>query len=134
MGSLGAIAFLVAFTGTVMVSGVDWSSAFMAPWLAEITAPGVLDAEPTGIFIAGILITFVLFSAGYFLFGLVSLQAEVLPRGAAVLLMVGAVLFFAMALFELGFEGVVLGAAIAWLGYALWSSAGEQALVPEAAS
>ncbi|MGD8750085.1 MAG: hypothetical protein PVG14_01610, partial [Anaerolineales bacterium] len=85
-GNLGTIAFLVAFTGSVMASGVDWSSAFMAPWLADITAPGVLDTEPAGAFIVGILLTFVLFSVGYFLFGLASLQTEVLPRGAAVLL------------------------------------------------
>jgi hypothetical protein len=133
-GSLGAIAFLVAFTGTVMVSGVDWSSAFMAPWLAEVAPPGVLDAEPSGVFTAGILLTFLLFAVGHFLFGLASLQAGVLPRGAAALLMAGAVLFLFMAFLEIGFEGVVLGAAFAWLGYGLWSGAGEPAWVSEMAS
>lgn len=133
VGNLGAIAFLVAITGTVMVSGIDWSSAFMAPWLSEITAPGVLDAEPSGVFIAGILITFALFSVGYFLFGLASLRAGILPRGASVLLMIGAVLFLVMAFLELGFEGVVLGLAVAWSGYALWSNAGEQVWLAEAA-
>ncbi|MGD2155966.1 MAG: hypothetical protein PVG14_04510 [Anaerolineales bacterium] len=132
-GNLGAIAFLVAFTGSVMVSGVDWSSAFMAPWLTDITAPGVLDTEPTGAFIAGILLTFVLFSVGFFLFGLASLQTGVLPRGAAVLLMVGAVLFLVMGFLEIGFEGVVLGAALAWSGYALRSKAGEPTWVSEMA-
>jgi hypothetical protein len=134
VGNLGTIAFLVAITGSVMVSGIDWSSAFMAPWLSEITAPGVLDAEPSGVFIAGILITFALFSVGYFLFGLASLRAGMLPRGASVLLMIGAVLFLVMAFLELGFEGVVLGTAIAWFGYALWSNAGEQVWLAETAT
>jgi hypothetical protein len=92
-----------------------------------------LDTEPAGAFIVGILLTFVLFSVGYFLFGLASLQTGVLPRGAAVLLMVGAVLFLVMGFLEIGFEGVVLGAALAWSGYALWSSADEPVWVSEMA-
>jgi hypothetical protein len=134
-GVLGLIAFLVAFTGTVMVSGIEWGSAFMAPWLTETAPPGLLDAEPTGVFVAGILLTFVLFALGYFLFGLASLQAGVLPRGAAVLLMVGAVLSLVMGFIEFGFEVVVFGAGMAWMGHALWSGsdATERASIPQAA-
>lgn len=134
-GSLGLIAFLVAFTGSVMVSGIDWGSAFMAPWLAETAPSGLLDAEPTGLFGAGILLTYLLFVLGWLLFGLVSLQAQVLPRGSAVLLMVGAILFLVMAFVEFGFEAVVFGAGVAWMGYALWSGPGstERVSIPEAA-
>jgi hypothetical protein len=132
-GSLGLIAFLVALAGTVMVSGIDWSAAFMAPWFAE-TAPELVDAEPTGVFLAGLLLSLVLLALGYFLFGLASLQARMLPRGAAVLLMVGAVLIVVMGFLESGFDVVVLGAALAWMGYALWSgTAAEPASIPEVA-
>lgn len=132
-GSLGLVAFLVALAGTVMMSGIDWSAAFLSSHLVETAPPGVLDAEPTGIFLVGLLLSLVLFTLGWLLFGLASLQARVLSRGAAVLLMVGAVLFLAMGFLEIGFEAVVFGVGVAWSGYGLRSAAGEPALTAETA-
>jgi hypothetical protein len=133
-GILGLVAFLLALTGTVLISGVDWSAAFLAPWLAEIAPPEVLDAEPAGFFIVGILLTLVLLALGYFLFGLASLQAKVLPRYASVLLMVGAVLILVMGFLEIGFDLLVLGVAFAWMGYGLWSEpVAEPESIPEVA-
>jgi hypothetical protein len=132
-GRLGLIAFLVALTGTVMLAGADWSAAFFGPWVAE-AAPELLVAEPGGTMAVGITLTLVLFALGWFLFGLASLRAEVLPRGSALLLVVGAVLALVLALLELPFEAVVQGAAVAWMGYALWShGADELSLIAEAA-
>lgn len=131
---LGLIAFLVALTGTVMLAGADWSAAFFGPWVAE-AAPELLVAEPAGTMAVGIILTYVLFALGWFLFGLASLQAGVLPRGSALLLMVGAVLALVLAFLELPFEAVVLGAAAAWMGYALWSSTAEEpSLIAKAAT
>jgi hypothetical protein len=132
-GWLGLIAFLVALTGTVMLAGTDWSAAFFGPWVAE-AAPDLLAAEPAGAMAAGIILTLVLFALGWFLFGLASLQAGVLPRGSALLLIVGAVLALVLAFLDLPFEAVVMGAAVAWMGYALWSrNADESSLIAEAA-
>jgi hypothetical protein len=122
-GSLGLIAFLVALTGTVMLSGLDWSAAFFGPWAAEVAPPELLTAEPSGSLLVGLLLTLVLFALGWLLFGLASLQAGVLPRGAAALLMVGALLAFIMLFLEIPFEVAVLGVALAWMGYDLWSAA-----------
>jgi hypothetical protein len=83
--------------------------------------------------LVGIILTFVIFTLGWFLFGLASFRANVLPRGAAVLLMVGAVLFFILTLLELPLWSVVLGVAVAWLGYALRSGPGEPAVASEMA-
>ena len=130
-GRLGLTAFVIAVVGTVLVSGMDWSAAFFGPWLAEIASPEVLNAEPTGIFAFGLLLSLVLLALGYFLFGLVSLQAGSLPRAAAVLLMVGAVLILVMGVLEIGFDVVVLGIALAWMGYALWSEPVTQTVVAE---
>jgi hypothetical protein len=132
-GSLGLIAFLLALAGTVMLAGADWSAAFFGPWLVE-AAPEVLDVEPAGTMAIGLILTYVLFTLGWFLFGLASLRAEVLRRSAGVLLMIGAVLALVLVFLELPFEVVVLGAAIAWMGYALWSSAADElGLIAEAA-
>jgi hypothetical protein len=125
-GTLGLIAFLVTFIGTVMLSGSAWSEAFITPAVAE-AAPELLGADPSGLLAAGVILTFGLFALGWLLFGLASLRARVLPRGAAVLLMVGAVLFFVLLLLEFPAWTVVLGAALAWMGYALWSGTGEPA-------
>jgi hypothetical protein len=126
-GSLGLIGFVVAVTGTVMASGTDWSAAFFAPWLAD-TSPEILDSDPSGVFIAGIMLTFLLLVLGYLLFGLASLRAKVLPGGASVLLMVGAVVFLVLSLINIPFEAVIFGLAMAWMGYAVWSGAGEPEL------
>ena len=41
-GTLGLIAFLVAFIGTVMTSGAQWSTAFIAPALASVISVSTL--------------------------------------------------------------------------------------------
>lgn len=125
-GTLGLIAFLVTIIGIVMVAGAQWGAAFLGPWLAEV-APAILDTEPTGLFVAGFILSFLLLALGWLLFGLASLRARVLPRGSSILMMVGAVLFFAMLFLELPGSTVVFGVALAWMGYALWAGAGETA-------
>ena len=132
-GRLGLVGFVVALAGTVMLAGTDWSAAFFGPWVAE-AAPDLLVTEPAGTMTAGIALTLVLFALGWFLFGLASLRAAVLPRGSALLLLVGALLALVLAFVELPFEAVVLGAAVAWMGYALWSHGAEElSLIAEGA-
>ncbi|HEX6387149.1 MAG TPA: hypothetical protein VF177_20985 [Anaerolineae bacterium] len=132
-GTLGLVAFLVAFIGTAMIYGFAWAGAFVVPDLAE-AVPDFLDAPDAGLLMVGVMFTFVLFALGWLLFGLASLRTKVLPRGAAVLLMVGAMLAFALLFLELPFFIVVFGVALAWMGYALWSGTGEPALTAEAAA
>lgn len=131
-GTLGLIAFVGALAGTVMLAGADWSAAFLGPAVAE-SAPEIIDADPSGATLVGILVTMLLAALGWLLFGLASLQAGVLPRGAAVLLIIGAVLTFVLIFAELPLDVVVLGAAVAWMGYALWSSATEPSSISEVA-
>lgn len=131
-GTLGLLAFVVTFAGMMMTAGSSWSETFFGAWLAE-AAPELLEAEPAGAFVAGLLLTFALFAIGWLLFGLASFRAEVLPRGAAVMLMIGAVLFPALGILEIPFAGLAFGAAVAWMGYALWSSPRKPALVAEGA-
>lgn len=132
-GALGLFSLLVLFLGIAMMSGALWSAAFIFPWMAE-AAPELLDAEPSGVVIVGFLLTLVLFGLGGLLFGLASLRAGVLPRGASVLLMVGAVLASALEILDLPFSGVVFSAAVAWMGYALWSGAAEWTSIREVAT
>jgi hypothetical protein len=132
-GALGLVAFLAAFIGTVMVFGLQWSAAFIGPWLAEV-APELLDREPGGLLAAGFMLSFVLLALGWLLFGLASLRARVLPGGAAVVLMVGAVLLFVFLMLDVPGSTVVFGAALVWMGYALWSGTHEELGQPEPVS
>lgn len=136
-GSLGLIAFLVAFIGAVMVFGSAWNEAFIVPWMVQEAPPEFLEfldnAEFSGLLLAAYALSYGLFALGWSLLGLASLRARVLPRGSAVLLVIGAVLFLVLAFLELPFWSVVLGAALVWMGYALWSGSGEPALTTKAA-
>jgi hypothetical protein len=133
-GTLGLIAFATFFAGLILAAGSAWSEAFFGAWLAE-ASPELLDGDPAGVLIAGALLTLALVALGGLLFGLVSSRAGALPRGASVLLMIGAVLYPLLGLLEMPFVGVLFGAAMAWLGYALWSStAAEGSRLAEAAT
>jgi hypothetical protein len=131
-GSLGLTAFLVALTGIVLMAGSQWGAAFLGPWIAE-AAPELIDAEPAGITIFGYILSMLLVALGFLLFGLASLRTKVLPRGAAMLLMAGAVLLIVLEMLELPIITVVLDAALIWMGYALWKGAGQPSSSPSAA-
>jgi hypothetical protein len=131
-GTLGLIAFVIAFAGMLMVFGLSWGEPFLGPLVAE-QAPGLLSMEPSGTLAVGSILSIALFALGWLLFGLASLRARVLPRGAAVLVIVGSLLSFILTSLDLPLWSVVLGAALVWMGYALWSGTSEPALVAEAA-
>jgi hypothetical protein len=130
VGTLGLIAFLVAFIGMLMMYGLQWSTLVFGVWLADV-APEIFDLEPTGVAASMFFITLVLFALGWLLFGLVSLQAKVLQRGASILLMVGSVAVLVGFMFEIPVSTIVFDAALVWMGYALWSGTGESASIAQ---
>lgn len=121
VGPLGLVGFVVAFIGTVLVAGFFWTSAFIAPLLA-VEAPELLAVRS----LPGFFRSFIVFGLGWLLFGVATLRAGVYPRAAAVLLVVGAVL----TVVPLPLTGVVLAAAVAWMGYALFRGRGTPAEPP----
>jgi len=133
VGVLGLIGFVMSFFGFASLFAVEWERTFILPILAQVI-PNLLDnggpnwAHQTQTFDVAQTIGFLLLFGGWLLFGLATFRARVLPRGAAVLLMVGAVLaaFWAVdpfgGVFELTGTGVSLGyTAFAWMGYRAWS-------------
>lgn len=124
-GSLGLAGFLVAFLGTALLTGFLWAALFIAPDLA-VEAPAVLDEGPP----PGFFLTLITFGVGWLLFGIATLWARVYPRIPAILLIIGAVII----ILPLPFTGIVLGIAVAWLGFALFTGGGASAGQPSRVS
>lgn len=134
-GKLGLVGYLVAFLGIVMVLGLEFSFTYLFPVFA-IGAPefvAQLDAglvEPAGPIVVVFILVDVVFLIGFILFGVATLRANVLPRGAATLMLVGAV---ALAVSDYlptlvaPTGAVLLGLAFAWMGYALWAGSKQAA-------
>jgi hypothetical protein len=115
LGSPGSVGFLVAFVGAMLAVGFAWAGAFVLPALAR-EAPQLLETRPTSVVIAEI-VSFGLLALGCVALGVAALCSRVLPRVAALLFMIGAVLGF----FPLPFSTIVFGVALAWLGLTLLS-------------
>jgi hypothetical protein len=138
-GVLGLLAFLITFFGTALFFAWEWSETFIWPVLAQAT-PHFLDHPDQSLIQAldaSQNIHQLLIGVGFILFGVASLRAGVLPRGAAVLLMVGAVSgIVSNFVVEIPLVGLLSALGLAWMGYAVWSrpAAAAEPLAPMMAS
>jgi len=123
VGLLGLVGFLVSFLGNALVAGAVWEATFVVPWLAW-EAPELLDEEPMGWLALGFVLSYTLAGAGAILFGVATMRARVFPRAAAVLLIIGVVPVAVWNFLPLPLPDVLLGAAVAWLGLALFRGGG----------
>jgi hypothetical protein len=125
-GPLGLVGFVVAFAGTVLVSGFVWVDTFVAPELAT-SAPRFIESGPP----PGRALSFLVFGIGWVLFGLASLVGRIYPRSASALLIVGAVIstVLSLTLLPVPLGGLPFLAAVAWLGVALLTGWGGSASV-----
>lgn len=112
-GVLGMAGFLTAFLGTALLVGALWFELFISPALA-VEAPELAEAE---LGLAGFILVFLLSALGWILFGVATLRAHVYPRWAAVLLMVGGLVAFV----PVPLSGVIFSAAVAWMGFILFT-------------
>ncbi len=116
-GTIGLLGFLLAYTGTVLISGAFWAQAIFVPLVAE-AAPESLYYGGTARWLDfGFVGSFSLFALGWLLFGVATLRAQVYPRWAAVLLIVGVVLV----VLRLPVTSAVFDIALAWLGFWLFA-------------
>ena len=89
----GLTGFLLAMVGAVMTAGGVWSSVFVVPGLAE-AAPDVLETGIPSV-VGGFIFSYTLLGIGGLLYGIATLRAGVIPRGSAILLIVGGVICLA---------------------------------------
>lgn len=124
-GPLGTAGFLAAFSGTALAIGSFWATAFFAPAMAASDPAGFDALEgPPGRLADAFVVTMATFVLGWMLFGVAAWRARVYPRAAALLLILSSPLTLGT-LLVVGFPtGVFFSAAVAWLGYTLWSEKG----------
>jgi hypothetical protein len=122
MGVIGLVGFVLAVTGSVLFAADGIIALAIFPALAA-AAPEMLTA--TGAMNRGaVLLMFILFAAvnmiGLLVFGAAMLMARVVPRAAALLFVVGGVLFNLppgpVPMIVLCTGGVLWSVAVIWLG------------------
>lgn len=110
-GTLGHVGGVLALVGTILAAGGAWDSVFTVPYLAE-HAPAVLDRPTSGSLLAGYVSSYGVFVVGWALLAVATLRARVLPRGASITLLAGAVLAFLPAPTSLRVLVLAIGAAL----------------------
>jgi len=127
-GNLGLIGYIVASLGTVLVAGDWWFEAFIAPGIAAV-APQVMTGAVTSSMVVGAVATFGLFAVGWTIFGIASFRANIYPRPAVGLLVLGG----AVGILALSTPyQVPLALAVGWIGYSLIRSEPAVMLTPAA--
>ncbi len=118
-GTLGGIAFIVAFISLGFVEGIDFTRRYILVQLDPTVVQALVAGPVRSLFVA----VGVSFLVGVLLFGLTTFRAGVFPRAAILLYVVGFIPYSVPILFPA--EVVTLGQAvgavgIAWLGWTLW--------------
>jgi hypothetical protein len=114
-GTWGIVGICGAVVGTFAMGSDMWFEAFAVPWIVDV-APEILDAEKSGGWTLGYMSAFVLFAAGWVLFGFTGLRTGVLPRGPSIAIMGAGFIGFLAASPP---YAVPLGIALLWMGLRL---------------
>ena len=115
-GKLGVVGILAAYVGTLLMVGDFYANTFVTP-LVALSVPDYLSSYDAGLLRLWFPVEFGLFAISWLLFAIATLRARVYPGGAALLLLVGAII----ALPPVPFVNVVFYLAVVWLGFALFS-------------
>lgn len=139
-GWLGLAGYLLFSLFWVATTAFTFAEAVILPLLATdapkfvegylgIFSGGASEVD-LGVLPAVAAVGGVLYILGGLLFGMATLRAGILPRWAGGLLAFGAVVTLTSSLLQHPLDRILavpMGAALAWLGYALWSERREKA-------
>ena len=113
-GRLGLAGVIAAVVGTLFLGGDLWFETFAVPWLGDV-APAAFD-EVGGMVMIGGITSYLLFAAGWVLFGIASLRARFFPAAISLGLVPGGAIGFQALLPPFGMPlGLALLALGGWL-------------------
>jgi hypothetical protein len=121
-GILGLAGYVLTVISLVLNVCFRFSETFIGPILLA-QFPDSIMAIVQGPYSTVQSVTVALFLAGYVLFGIATLRARMLPRWGAWLLIVGAVISFALMMLPINMGAILAGAGFVWMGYDLYSVA-----------
>lgn len=129
-GVFGLIGFILFFLACIQFAGSSGlTDLVLLPWVTQLV-PGALNNPPLT-FILFFLVAKLLILIGSIVFGIATLRAGVLPKGSAILLLVGSVLFIvggrihAVPYFDF-FGEILFFLSFAWFGFALRASSRQE--------
>ena len=122
-GRLGVAGFGLAIVGTMMLAGDLWFEAFAVPWLAAGPGAQGLTSAPSIIMGLGAIASYILFAAGWVLFGIASLRARVFPLPISIAIVLGGIAGYQALLAPWGSP---FGLALVILGIWVVKSAGRR--------
>jgi hypothetical protein len=139
-GWLGFVGFVLTFLGGALLTSTSVVSFLVFPWLAQV-APKLATGNGPPAFFVYFLVAGILFALGGILLGIATMGAQVLPRWAGLLLIIGAVI----SVVDIPLSGtigsivglvafVLFAVAVGWMGYALLSEGPVEAVQPATAS
>ena len=112
----GDLAAVAAVVGTFLLGGDLWFETFAIPWLADGTAPQVLDGDPSTYLALGAITSYLAFAIGWLSFGIATFRARVFPRAFGIALAISGVLAFNALLAPFGIPlGFTMAALGAWI-------------------
>ena len=120
-GVLGLMGYAVTVVSLVLNICFRFSETFIGPVLVA-GYPEAVMAVVQGPYSTVQSVTFALFLAGYVMFGVATLRARLLPRWGAWLLILGALISYALVMLPVNIGAVLAGAALVWMGYDQYSA------------
>lgn len=111
-GMLGLVGFVLTAVGSMFLAGIVWTDLFMFP-AVEGVAPQLAD-EPTATMVLGFVLSIAFYVVGWLVLAIATLRARVVPRPAAVALLVGVAALVA------SFAEVVPGLLVVFYGAVIW--------------
>ena len=143
-GWMGMAGFLLLSAWFAIVMGFSFVEAFVLPHLVSVTPAfvhgwmGMFNGNASTVSLGALPTLWTLsgpiYILGGLLFGIATVRARILPRGAGILLAVGTVLAPLAGLLPLAAQpkiAIPVGLALAWMGYALWSEQSTPTPQPE---
>ena len=110
-GTFGLVALVAAALGLAHMAANVWFDTFVVPWLAR-QIPAALEVPRDGTLVIGALLSYLMLSVGWILFGIACFRTQVVPRLLAVCVIVAGLLGYVF----LPPNSIVFGAVVLALG------------------
>ncbi len=133
-GVLGLIGFVITQISLILNVCMRYLYTFVAPVLLSQYPEAITAVGQTGAWNSIVMATLWLFVLGYVLFGAATIRARVLPKAAAWMLIVGAVLSYLLMMLPINIGGILANAALVWIGWTLWTTRSRAASQAHAAA